>query len=151
MNETDLQAKTIAAVKEMGGEAHKMSNRFLVGVVDLFIKFPACPAWIVEAKYVRVASPRTASVKAEVSPPQGRFMSKYHAVGLDCFVLMFTEFPRAPGKLRGSAQEKGVILRRWPGSLIYLASDFERVKDWRGGIVTALGRQEREMRNGRGD
>lgn len=146
MNENDLQAKTVAIVKEMGGEAHKMSNRFLVGVVDLFIKFPGCPSWIVEAKYVRVASLKTASFKAEVTTQQARFMNKYHAVGESAFVLMFVEFARAPGKLRGSVQEKGVMLRHWPGDLLYLAADFERVKDWRVGIVRELEWAQKETR-----
>jgi len=40
MKEIDLQKRCIDAVREMGGFAQKMSNRFLVGVPDLLIQLP---------------------------------------------------------------------------------------------------------------
>src|ERR1700679_2322586 len=50
MIETECQSLVVAAVKEVGGQALKLNNRFLVGVVDLFLKLPDTqPMWL-EAK-----------------------------------------------------------------------------------------------------
>lgn len=50
MIETEAQALIVDAAKEGGGQALKLNNRFLVGVVDLLVKLPGHePMWL-EAK-----------------------------------------------------------------------------------------------------
>lgn len=51
MQELDIQRELIKATIVQGGEAFKMSNRFLVGVPDLFVQLPNHPTALIEVKY----------------------------------------------------------------------------------------------------
>jgi len=50
MSELKLQKWIMDRVKENGGQAIKMSNKFIAGVPDLLIKMPGYPAIISEVK-----------------------------------------------------------------------------------------------------
>lgn len=97
MKETDLQSLTIKAVRLHGGAAHKLSNRFLVGVSDLLVKLPLLPAALLEVKYdERAKFDPAAPITPGVTPLQHKFLKDYHAAGMACGVLSFL---KADGRL----------------------------------------------------
>src|SRR6185312_12383623 len=75
MNELGIQRLLVEACITQGGFAHKMSNRFLVGVPDLFVKMPDWPTTIVEVKYAPKVR-RDGTVALELSPHQSRHIAR---------------------------------------------------------------------------
>lgn len=53
MNEREFQRCLVQESERAGGYAFKMSNRFMVGVPDLFIKIPDFPVVLLECKMGR--------------------------------------------------------------------------------------------------
>lgn len=79
--ELDLQKRIVDVVREHGGYAHKMSHRFLVGVVDLSVKLPRHPAMFLEVK--KDDLPKKADhVDLNLTVPQMRFLRDYHNAGM---------------------------------------------------------------------
>lgn len=89
MKETDLQSLTIKAVRLYGGAAHKLSNRFLVGVSDLLVKLPKLPAALLEVKYDERADMPVAGIVPDVTVLQYKFLKEYHDAGMRCGVMSF--------------------------------------------------------------
>ena len=50
MREVDIQSQMVRDVGRDGGFAYKASNRFLIGVPDLFIQMPGFPSCQIEVK-----------------------------------------------------------------------------------------------------
>jgi len=96
MIETQAQKHVIDAVKAHGGAAHKLSNRFSVGVSDLLIKLPGLPAMLMEAKLdhrANVLHPQS-PVMPDVTVPQHSFLTSYAEAGMVCGVMSFVEEAR---------------------------------------------------------
>jgi hypothetical protein len=97
MREIDVQTYVVNAVKEGGGAAKKLANRFLVGVVDLLIKLPGQPAMLMEVKLEQRAqmTRRTQHpLVPAVTVPQFHMLAEYHHAGMLCGVMSFVEEAR---------------------------------------------------------
>lgn len=95
IKETDLQTELKNAVIDAGGYAYKQSNRFLVGVLDLFVQLPPRPTVILEVKYEK--SPRKdGRVKVDLSPHQIRNMNAINKAGGIAGWIILTR--RGPGE-----------------------------------------------------
>jgi len=91
MNELNLQSMIIGVVNEKGhGHAHKLSSRFLVGVVDLLVKLPKWPAGLLEVKQ-RDFPASDARFALDVTLPQQRFLRQFDAAGMPCGVASFLQ------------------------------------------------------------
>lgn len=86
IKETDVQLDVVHAVQEAGGAATKLSNRFLVGVVDLLVKLPDRPAMLVEVKKYGVPA-RSDTVSLDVTLKQWQFLYDYRRAGMAAGVL----------------------------------------------------------------
>lgn len=92
MRELEYQKEVVDAVRQNGGAAWKLSSKFLVGVVDLYVQLPPDPnpAWgvplprsamLIEAKWcVRPKTPST-QIKLEVTPKQLKMLRDNHNAG----------------------------------------------------------------------
>lgn len=96
MKETEAQYMTIQAVRAHEGAAHKMSNRFLVGVADLLIKLPNAPPMLLEAKINKFSIKTGPSHRftLDLTAPQVEFLNDYHEAGMHCGVLSFVQHGR---------------------------------------------------------
>jgi hypothetical protein len=72
-NELLVQTNIRKSVIREGGYGFKMSNRFLVGVVDLFIALPPYAPCVVEVKDLGTVVDKF-SIKLEITPKQAEFM-----------------------------------------------------------------------------
>lgn len=103
-SELELQAMVISAVTAAGGAAHKMNNRFLVGVSDLIVKLPSrptdgykpeCnakanpPAGFIEVK--QGPWPRADRFMVEITVPQRHFLQKFYDAGMPVGVMSFLQ------------------------------------------------------------
>lgn len=84
MKETDLQSKCLTAMREMGGFAQKMSNRFLIGVPDLMFKLPRY-----STSFWEVKRRPTAHQNPDPSPKQKLWLRDYTRAGGFCGVINF--------------------------------------------------------------
>lgn len=96
MKEVDAQKLVIDAVKSAGGHGHKLSNRFLVGVVDLLIKLPGQPAMLAEVKLEKRSSFKGQTSDSvyftpDVTALQWKFLKDYHDAGMTCGLISFVE------------------------------------------------------------
>lgn len=86
MKEVDYQTHIVAAVKDGGGAATKLSHRFLTGVSDLLIKMPGLPAGLFEVK--KNDMPKLAQrFKLDVTVPQYRFLEAYEVAEMKVGVI----------------------------------------------------------------
>lgn len=95
VKEVDLQTELKNAVIDAGGYAYKQSNRFLVGVLDLFVQLPTHPTVILEVKYENKYR-ADGSVKIELSPHQVRNMGNINKAGGVAGWIMLVR--RGPGE-----------------------------------------------------
>lgn len=86
-----MQSLVIDAAESVGGAGLKLSNRFLVGVVDLMIKLPNYPVMILEVKRRDYVKTGTGYFVLEVTEPQKKFLRKWWAAGAITGVLSFTQ------------------------------------------------------------
>lgn len=93
-SELQMQKETVDAVRTVGGFAHKMSNRFLIGVADLLIKLPQTehPAMVLEVKINKLPL-KTKTITLNVSPLQERYLCDAAAAGMPAGVLSFVKGP----------------------------------------------------------
>lgn len=96
MKEVELQSLIVKAVQTCGGAAHKMSHRFMVGVVDLLIKLPHNPAAILEVKIDKFKPGilPTHKVKLDVTHLQQDFLRRYHDAGMCTGIISGIEIGR---------------------------------------------------------
>jgi hypothetical protein len=80
----------VNAVDGVKGRAHKMSNRFLVGVADLLVKLPEWPAGFLEVKQ-RDYPTTDARFTCDVTKPQQTFLRGFDAAGMPCGVASFLQ------------------------------------------------------------
>lgn len=94
MLETKLQKFLVDEVRDSGGFAHKMSNRFLIGVPDLLIKLPNSPATFLETKQHTFNNRDAAPAKfwLRVTPLQAKFLRDANAAGVPGLVGSFVQF-----------------------------------------------------------
>lgn len=91
MDELTLQQLIIDAVNDKGrGRAHKMNNRFLVGVSDLLVKLPRWPAGFLEVKQ-RLYPSTDERFLLDVTHPQQRFLREFHDAGMPCGIASFLQ------------------------------------------------------------
>lgn len=88
MSELSLQKDVVNSINNNGGHAFKSSNRFLVGVPDLWCKTKNGPGAWIEVK--KSALPvRVGHVILELTVPQRRFLMAEHNAGGVVGVLSF--------------------------------------------------------------
>ncbi len=113
IKETELQHDVIRAVKEVDGAAHKLSNRFLIGVSDLLVKIPSHDAMLIEVK--KDAYPKKSdAVTLDVTPKQLAFLNDYASAGMRCGVLSFlVSMERGKRVIHGAMFDvtRGVVFR----------------------------------------
>lgn len=88
MREVDLQSQMVKAIVTHGGFAFKLSNRFLVGVADLFVKLPAHNAAFIEVKYDEAPKQKTIVI-VEPTPLQTHFLEATRKSGCITGVASF--------------------------------------------------------------
>lgn len=81
MNELDFQAELKKEVKKQGGYAFKMSNQFLVGIPDLFIKLPNFDTAIVECKLLPASYAKSGKGPIKTTPLQKSNLSRMQKAG----------------------------------------------------------------------
>lgn len=91
MLETEMQQMIVDAVQEDGGFSRKLSNRFMVGVVDLIVKMPGHPAAVLEAKRHDYGTRDPSEWQLEVTGPQKRFLRDAHRAGMLSGVVSFVQ------------------------------------------------------------
>lgn len=74
MRELQAQSLVVKAVREHGGVAFKMANRFLVGVSDLFVQLPRCHTYLWEAKLLKAKFDPDEIYDVTVTPKQRHFI-----------------------------------------------------------------------------
>lgn len=101
MKEVEVQKLIVDAVREAGGAAHKLSNRFSIGVPDLLIKLPRnstiadlFPAMLMEVKLEKYAdvnklAERGKTTMPDVTVPQHSFLTDYAKAGMLAGVMTF--------------------------------------------------------------
>ncbi len=90
MDELTLQSMIIEAANDAGGRAHKMNNRFLIGVSDLLVKLPKWPAGFLEVKQ-RDWPSSDGRFLLDVTHPQQKFLRQFNAAGMPCGVASFLQ------------------------------------------------------------
>jgi len=95
IKETDLQTELKDATIAAGGYAYKMSNRFLVGVLDLFEQMPGMPTITLEVKYIR-KFPKDGMVAVELTPHQIRTINNTNKAGGNAGWIVIVR--RGPGE-----------------------------------------------------
>lgn len=83
MDELGIQRELVAAAEARGAFAMKMSHRFMIGVLDLFVQWPGLPALWIEVKYER-PMPRSGFARPALTPRQRQFMIANQAAGGRC-------------------------------------------------------------------
>ena len=101
MNELDLQSLVCDIVNDAGGFAFKSSNRFLLGVSDLFVKLPpykpgiakvaGLPGGFIEVKQRKGWPASNEPFDPGVTVPQRTFLKKNHNAGVPTGVLSFIQ------------------------------------------------------------
>ena len=81
MIETKFQSLLVKAAIDAGGHAFKMSNRFLVGVPDLFVVLPGQPGCIIECKRDDWPTLGSTRIRAEATPKQASNIAKLRKAG----------------------------------------------------------------------
>ena len=90
MKELDCQKLVVDAVREGGGFAFKMSNRFLVGIPDLFIHSPEYGTSLWEVK-LRDAPKDMGGWCVYITAKQDQKLREYTKAGGFCGVISFVE------------------------------------------------------------
>lgn len=86
--EIKLQREIVEVVRAAGGFAFKLSNRFLIGVPDLFVKLPWHSAAFYEVKLAKLpAATRKTEIELAVTPLQDKFLREAHAAGVRTGVI----------------------------------------------------------------
>lgn len=93
MRELDCQSLIIDAVRAQGGAAHKLSNRFLVGVSDLLVKLPKYPAALFEVKLAKFSMKISDGhdFMPDLTKLQEDFLLGYARAGMACGLLSFVQ------------------------------------------------------------
>jgi DNA-binding sugar fermentation-stimulating protein len=112
IKETQLQHDVIKAVREIGGAANKLSNRFLVGVSDLLVKISNEDAMLIEVKKNVYSAEFRDAVTLDVTTKQLAFLNEYARAGMRCGVLSFLVKMKR-GKRVMSAAMFDVMSKAW--------------------------------------
>lgn len=95
MLEIDCQSMVIDIVRARGGYAHKLSNRFLIGVADLSIQIPGLRHVWAEVKLNKFRQAPfefgNFKFKLDVTRLQHKFLYNYQRAGAKCGILSFVE------------------------------------------------------------
>lgn len=93
ISELSLQKDVVDAVREAGGFAFKLTNRFTVGVADLLVKLPGEATRMVEVKFRKDYKNVAAIVKFKITPMQRSFLTKYRDAGGQGGLMVFANNP----------------------------------------------------------
>lgn len=94
--EVDIQAELVKAInKDCGGHSYKQSNRFLIGVVDLFVKHPDFAQLSLEVK-TEVIMPGTKVITVDLTTLQKESIRKIRKAGGHAGWLYVGQYPRQP-------------------------------------------------------
>jgi len=107
--EINLQKDIKDAVLEANGFARKLSNRFLIGIPDLFVKMLEGPASFVEVKRNQAPIVKE-TFTLELREMQYKFLTDAADAGVDCSVFSFIFQASQPRKV---------------GMRVYSISEFE--------------------------
>lgn len=119
VKEIDLQTDLKKAVIDAGGFAYKQSNRFLVGVLDLFIQLPMRPTVLLEVKYEKDGPRRDGKVNVNLSPHQIRNMNSINlAGGVAGWIMITRGGPGEYGWVVGRVAPSGPV-RAWKDDHFY--------------------------------
>lgn len=113
MKEIDYQRLVIDVVKDHGGFAFKSSNRFLVGVADLYVKVPEYPGVFLEAKLDKMPILKS-TVSLDTTIKQRHFLRDAYEAGTPAGVISFIRGPK----------ELGVTIQHWD----HLTIDLDKYK-----------------------
>lgn len=91
MRELQAQSLVVKAVKEHGGVAFKMANRFLVGVSDLFVQLPGCHSYLWEVKLAKGHPNSQANMVVNVTSMQAKFIEDVNKSGGKAGVISFVQ------------------------------------------------------------
>lgn len=93
MKEVDAQSLVIRSVRAAGGAAHKLSNRFLIGVCDLLVKMPGRPAVLIEVKLQKIGITTSDSYAfiPDLTKLQEEFLLHYSRAEMATGLLSFVE------------------------------------------------------------
>jgi len=90
MKEVEYQSLIIKEIRRNRGFAFKCSNRFLIGVPDLFVKLSDTPPAFIEVKVDRWPS-RSRIIRPNVSPAQSQFLRNAATAGVAVGVMSIAE------------------------------------------------------------
>lgn len=91
MRELQAQSLVVKAVREHGGVAFKMANRFLVGVSDLFVQLPGCYTYLWEAKLLKTKFDLDETYDVTVTPKQRNFICDVMKAGGHAGTMSFIQ------------------------------------------------------------
>lgn len=91
MRELAAQSLITRAVKDHGGVAFKMANRFLVGVPDLFIQLPGCTSSLWEVKMNKTKFGMKEFFEVDLTKPQENFLRDLIRAGGNCGTISFLQ------------------------------------------------------------
>lgn len=106
MRELQAQSLVVKAVREHGGVAFKMANRFLVGVSDLFVQLPGCPSALWEVKLNKMKWGSKDTIVLDLTTMQENFLRDLIKAGGKGGVISFVQdahdlyFTVQPGPMR---------------------------------------------------
>lgn len=104
MSELDCQTLMVKSVRQFKGFAFKLSNRFLKGVPDLYVKLPVQDPWFWEVKLRRTfwKYPNKGYFKPDLTPLQHKFLKEHETAGGNSGVATF---------VRGQAELMVILIR----------------------------------------
>jgi hypothetical protein len=80
LNELDIQRQLLDACIDAGGDGFKTSNRFLKGVLDLYLMLPPFPHLWLELKYEKHMN-RSGEMRINMTPHQHNFARRVNSKG----------------------------------------------------------------------
>lgn len=108
VKEVELQSLVVSSVREHGGFSFKLANKFLKGVLDLFIKLPGGPSSIWEVKISRISADRKVA-KLDVTPLQWKFMDEFYDAGGVGGIISFAKIDSRGWGIAVRSFEKGEV------------------------------------------
>lgn len=76
MSEQQMQNLIISDTKKLGGFAFKLSNRFTVGIPDLFISLPNYGMVLIECKFISKFPVKKSNIDIKLTPKQRQIIRK---------------------------------------------------------------------------
>lgn len=81
MDELKFQTHLVDGVKRLKGYGLKLTNRFKVGIPDLYLQVPNHPTWVIEAKFKQVPTLKTTPHTKALTPIQRKTIRDMYDAG----------------------------------------------------------------------